>query len=525
MRVRHGFTELPSPPPATARSKRREGSTSATAARSSETEKEDLSDCVHAGEDHRPATDSSRRTSSKRGRRMLCPRCCGRVVLRRFVPRAGGGKAGAGDGTLTGAYTGPIGLEPHGLEGASVQTTKDASTSKAPEPSKGPVEKKKRKVPEKRKAKPSKRPTKRSKKAPESSTTATEVMVEETSTVHVPPVESGDREQEVKTSIPTTLPRIEESQVEDQTANEPVVLSMAEEMHHEPSDDNDVLLLDPKIVKRKKPEPSSPSTHVPLLPLRKPQPLPELSSFWSTSTDESSEGEDDSDDAAGSIQQEIQVAIPYQLTEEIVLPIREVEENEDQVVQAEDPSSTLPQQPANVEEMENVIEAEEVGQFDSKDKGRGIDEEITDPKEQDRVDKAMIEKAKAISRIQSSFRDVRHGVGTSRANDQSTRPPTNAPNEEAFDDSSDSSTSNDSGDDHNNNQGVSNPPQNEEELRMIAVEDTHLEDHHHVSMEGDDQADHHILSSPREDDESRDDDDIYALPLAVIVPRICLSSA
>nr|GMD76779.1 hypothetical protein Iba_chr13bCG13480 [Ipomoea batatas] len=31
-------------------------------------EKEDRSGCVHAGEDHRPAADSSRRTSSKQGR-------------------------------------------------------------------------------------------------------------------------------------------------------------------------------------------------------------------------------------------------------------------------------------------------------------------------------------------------------------------------------------------------------------------------------------------------------------------------
>nr|GMD78303.1 hypothetical protein Iba_chr13cCG11690 [Ipomoea batatas] len=52
------------PPPL----KQREGSTSVIAECSSETEKEDRSGCVHAGEDHRPAADSSRRTSSKQGR-------------------------------------------------------------------------------------------------------------------------------------------------------------------------------------------------------------------------------------------------------------------------------------------------------------------------------------------------------------------------------------------------------------------------------------------------------------------------
>nr|GMD66216.1 hypothetical protein Iba_chr12cCG12870 [Ipomoea batatas] len=36
--------------------------------RTRETEKEDRSDCVHAREDHRPAADSSRQTTSKRGR-------------------------------------------------------------------------------------------------------------------------------------------------------------------------------------------------------------------------------------------------------------------------------------------------------------------------------------------------------------------------------------------------------------------------------------------------------------------------
>nr|GMD89606.1 glutamic acid-rich protein-like [Ipomoea batatas] len=381
-----------------------------------------------------------------------------------------------------------------------------------------------------------------------------------------------------------------------------------------PRDEDDVFPLTralSKRQKRKEPEPSGPSTRVPLFPLRKPLPLLEPSSSWSTSTEESSEGEDNSDDAAESIQQQIPVTIPDQLTEETVLPSHK-EEAEALPVSTDAPSlqinanAELARQIAHEEFFEEMPNCEEIirnelrrmyewqrwrmskleviartcslmweeeqwsldwmgtrlvfvatrpdeidrvyneklaDRFDSKGKGRGIDAEITYPKEQDRADKTMIEKAKVISRIQSSFKDMRPGVGMSHASevpedseqeedeedqddessgDQSTRPTTDAPNKEAPDDLSDSFSSNNSGKDHNNNRGVSNHPQDEEELKMIAAEDTHPEDHHDP-MEEDDQNDH-ILSSPRENDESRNDNVVYALPLAVIVPRISLSS-
>nr|GMC86887.1 hypothetical protein Iba_chr04dCG15030 [Ipomoea batatas] len=174
-------------------------------------------------------------------------------------------------------------------------------------------------------------------------------------------------------------------------------------------------------------------------------------------------------------------------------------------------------------EINKVYEEKLEGQFDRKGKGRGIDEEFTNPKEQERVDKSMIEKAKAIYGVQSAFRDM--CLALERVVQvKCPRTPNKQRREPTLDDSFDSSSSNDLGDGHNNNQGVSNHPQDEEELRMIVVKDIHPVDHHHVSMEVDYQADHHIISSPREDDEPRDDGDMYALPFAVIVPTICSSS-
>nr|GMD45548.1 hypothetical protein Iba_chr10dCG11120 [Ipomoea batatas] len=74
--------------------------------------------------------------------------------------------------------------------------------------------------------------------------------------------------------------------------------------------------------------------------------------------------------------------------EKLTEPVRK---NGIQAVQVENPSSILPQEPAKVEE-QNVINAE------------------------NKEDLTMIAKACNISRVQSSFRDTRHGVGTSRGN-------------------------------------------------------------------------------------------------------------
>nr|GMD31327.1 hypothetical protein Iba_chr09aCG15420 [Ipomoea batatas] len=395
----------------------------------------------------------------------------------------------------------------------------DVSTSKAPESSKGPAqEKKKRKPPKKRKGEPSKRPSKRSKKTPKPSIAVTETLVKETSTMHVPP---------------------------------PVVLPTTEETSHEHSDDNDVLPIDLEVV-------VSTSNLPPLTPKEDaetaalasnvlPPPLlihddysdEDDKTSSSTWTEESSAGEDDPDDEAESIHQRTQAIIPNQLTEGIALPVREVEEIEVQAVQAEDSSSTLPQEPANAEELEDVIEAKEtvVAQPHNKetealpiptitqtlqinvdaelakqiaheklfnemptredifrtklkrikDKGREMNIETSDPKEQERADLNMIARVTSISRIQSSFRDIRPGVGTSRENEvpedceQQKEDEDREPEKETSEETPEnSSSSNDLDNDDNDNQGVSNHPHDEEELRVIPSEDTHPEYHHQV---------------------------------------------
>nr|GME02918.1 hypothetical protein Iba_scaffold259CG0410 [Ipomoea batatas] len=315
-------------------------------------------------------------------------------------------------------------------KGASVQTTNDVSTSKAPESSKGPAqEKKKRKPPKKRKGEPSKRPSKRPKKTPKPSIAVTETL--ETSHEHfddndVLPI---DLEVVVSTSnLPLLTPK-EDAETAALASN---VLPPPLLIHDDYSDEDDKT----------------------------------SSSTW---TEESSAGEDDLDDEAESIHQRTQAIIPNQLTERIALPVREVEEIEVQAVQAEDSSSTLPQEPANAEEVEDVIEAEEIVVVQPhnketealpiptitqtlqinvdaelakqiaheklfnemptredifrtklkriKDKGREMNIETSDPKEQERADLNMIARVTSISRIQSSFRDIRPGVGTSRENE------------------------------------------------------------------------------------------------------------
>nr|GMD82145.1 hypothetical protein Iba_chr13fCG5240 [Ipomoea batatas] len=56
------------------------------------------------------------------------------------------------------------------------------------------------------------------------------------------------------------------------------------------------------------------------------------------------------------------------------------------------------------------------GRVVGKGKGRVMGEEFSDPKEQEREDLTMIAKLKNISRVQSSFRYFRPGVGTSQGN-------------------------------------------------------------------------------------------------------------
>nr|GMC95803.1 glutamic acid-rich protein-like [Ipomoea batatas] len=169
------------------------------------------------------------------------------------------------------------------------------------------------------------------------------------------------------------------------------------------------------------------------------------------------------------------------------------------------------------DEIDGVYAEKLAGRFACKGKGRVMDEEFSDPKEHEMEDMTMIAKVTNICRIQSSFRDIRPNVGTSRGNEvpedcdrqekdedkesekdtsgcndlvrppndddddddddelpnnQSTRPPVDASREEAPDDASDSSSSNDLDNDENDNQGISNHHQDEEELRVIPAEDT-----------------------------------------------------
>nr|GLL39730.1 hypothetical protein Itr_chr11CG15920 [Ipomoea trifida] len=111
----------------------------------------------------------------------------------------------------------------------------------------------------------------------------------------------------------------------------------------------------------------------------------------------------------------------------------------------------------------------------------------TNPKEQERADLNMIARVTSISRIQSSFRDIRPGVGTSRENEvpedckQQKEDEDKEPEKETSEETPEnSSSSNDLDNDDNDNQGVSNHPHDEEELRVIPSEDTHPEYHHQV---------------------------------------------
>nr|GMC71115.1 hypothetical protein Iba_chr03aCG22020 [Ipomoea batatas] len=137
-----------------------------------------------------------------------------------------------------------------------------------------------------------------------------------------------------------------------------------------------------------------------------------------------------------------------------------------------------------------VVYAEKLaGRVVGKGKGRVMGEEFSDPKEQEREDLTMIAKLKNISRIQSSFRDFRPGVGTSQGNavpkdcdqqeeDEDKKPEkdTSGYNGEAQEESYDSSSSSSSSDSDNNNinnQGASNHPQDVEEPRRNEDGDTH----------------------------------------------------
>nr|GMD06168.1 hypothetical protein Iba_chr06bCG13410 [Ipomoea batatas] len=131
----------------------------------------------------------------------------------------------------------------------------------------------------------------------------------------------------------------------------------------------------------------------------------------------------------------------------------------------------------------------------------------------------MIAKVTNISRVQSSFRDTRSGVGISRGSavaddcDQQEEDDDTEPKKDT------SGCNDETHNDNDGNQGTSNHPQDEEEPEKIKDEKTHN------PVEVETQADHHNPSSPRGDDEPRTDDNMQALPLAVIILRISWSSA
>nr|GMD60374.1 hypothetical protein Iba_chr12aCG10560 [Ipomoea batatas] len=286
----------------------------------------------------------------------------------------------------------------------------------------------------------------------------------------------------------------------DQITVEPVVLPTGENTHHADIYENDDLPLNQEIVvatsnlpmltreedaeiaalsselqpshvpvappaqeegqKRKEPKPSALTTRASRPPLKRPDPgLPQRSLSWNSSSEESTEGEDDSNNEVESARQANQEITHEQLTEETVLP-------------ANDQPSTLPQESAQAEEVVNMIEVEETVEplpndgeeaealpvptddhtlqinVDAELARQIAQEEILDeiPSreqilrnelkrmhdwqkwrmskheiiattinmiERESADKGILEKVKAISRHQSVVRDLRPGVGTS----------------------------------------------------------------------------------------------------------------
>nr|GMD45484.1 pentatricopeptide repeat-containing protein At3g62890-like [Ipomoea batatas] len=203
-------------------------------------------------------------------------------------------------------------------------TAKGTSTSNALEPSKEGDAKKKRKTPEKKKAEPSKRPSKRLKQAPSSSAPLSLV----------------------NPSQPTTP-----AEAKALTSTELAVLPAKEINHRAVVDENDDLPLDQELVVA--------TSNLPMLTREEDVEIATLASKVQPSHDpDLTEGEDDPNNEAESLHQANQENFPEQLTKETALPVREEEENQSQAVQANDQSSTLPQELAQVEEVASMIVAE-----------------------------------------------------------------------------------------------------------------------------------------------------------------------
>nr|GLL42100.1 hypothetical protein Itr_chr12CG17430 [Ipomoea trifida] len=197
-------------------------------------------------------------------------------------------------------------------------------------------------------------------------------MVDDAPIAPIPTVERYDRELVVVTSnLPAVLTHEEDAQAEalatnDQITVEPVVLPTGEDTHHADIYENDDLPLNQEIVvatsnlpmltreedaeiaalayefqpshvpvappaqeegqKRKEPKPSALTTRASRPPLKRPDPgLPQRSLSWDSSSEESNEGEDDSNNEVESARQANQEITHEQLTEETVLPVREEE--------------------------------------------------------------------------------------------------------------------------------------------------------------------------------------------------------
>nr|GMD48368.1 hypothetical protein Iba_chr10fCG5700 [Ipomoea batatas] len=160
-----------------------------------------------------------------------------------------------------------------------------------------------------------------------------------------------DQELVVATSNLSMLTREEDVEIailasKVQPSHDPVAPSAQEETHRvdDTDEDDDVSLTRVfyKGQKRKDAEPSAPTTCA-------SAPLPKK---------DLTEGENDPNNEAESLHQANQENFPEQLTKETALPVREEEENHSQAVQANDQPSTLPQEPAQVEEVASTIVAE-----------------------------------------------------------------------------------------------------------------------------------------------------------------------
>nr|GMD47152.1 zinc finger BED domain-containing protein RICESLEEPER 2-like [Ipomoea batatas] len=289
-------------------------------------------------------------------------------------------------------------------KGVSKPIMKGASTSKAPESSKDHTEeKKKRKAPEKRKE-----------------TSHAHTNDDDAPPVNLEVIMSSSRlplltpEKDVATAALTTY-----------VLPQPLV-----RIDEESSDEDDALPLTRSLSRKQKTKEPKPSEPKPSGPRGRQPSI-----------------------VAESISQKTRADSPMPQTRDIPAKSYTVEV---EVAQKEYTSSTLPQEPVHVEEVEDVIEAEGTANVQPHDEdgrprvgtSRGH-ANLEDEEDEDKQPK------KDSSGCDDNVRPHANNDDEEESSNQSTHPPSNTSKEEESDDSSDSSSSSDSDDDNNDNQGMS----------------------------------------------------------------------